>query len=142
MWQQLLYLVCTVEAALVAATLFVLVIAPDSALSMRTKQLYAISGLVLAMGSCYGLGYFLLGVVFKAATARSLSLPVLTQANPQPQETYPARSAPRAVFGKLPVTRAASSVNERLQRPALVGTESTRHQPANIPPGARPPTHH
>jgi hypothetical protein len=123
MWRQLLYLVCTVEAAVVAATLFVLVIAPDSALSVRTKQLSALSALVLAMGSCYGVGHVLFGVVSKATTARSLSLPFLSQADPQPQEISLARSAPRAVFGKPPVT-----------------AELTRYHPAHVSRGARPPT--
>jgi alkylhydroperoxidase/carboxymuconolactone decarboxylase family protein YurZ len=52
-WRRLLYLVCTAEAAVLAAALYLLVIAPEYALSPRMRQLCAISALLLASGCCY-----------------------------------------------------------------------------------------
>jgi hypothetical protein len=63
MWWQRLYLVWTVEAALLAMALFVLVIDPHYALSPGMRQVCAISTLVLAGGACYAVGRFLLGAV-------------------------------------------------------------------------------
>jgi hypothetical protein len=54
MWRCLLYLVCTVEAAVLAVALFVVVIDPTYTLSRGTRQFLAFSVLVLGAGSCYG----------------------------------------------------------------------------------------
>jgi hypothetical protein len=63
MWRRRLYLVLTVEAALLAVALFVLVIDPHYALSPGMRQVCAISTLVLAGGACYAAGRFLLEAV-------------------------------------------------------------------------------
>jgi hypothetical protein len=54
-WRRLLYLVLTVEAALLAAGLFVLVIDPDIVLSPRERQLCAIGAVALGAGCCCAL---------------------------------------------------------------------------------------
>ena len=56
MWRRLLYVVCTVEAAILAAVLVGVVIdrgATESALSPRMRQLCAIVALVLMIGCSY-----------------------------------------------------------------------------------------
>jgi hypothetical protein len=54
-WRRLLYLVCTAEAAVLAAALYLLVIGPEYALSPRVRQLCAVATLVLASGCCYAM---------------------------------------------------------------------------------------
>jgi hypothetical protein len=54
-WRRLLYLVCTAEAAVLAATLYRLVIGPEYALSPGMRQLCAVATLVLASGCCYAM---------------------------------------------------------------------------------------
>jgi dolichyl-phosphate-mannose--protein O-mannosyl transferase len=56
MLRRLTYLVCTVEAALLAAILVAAVVEPGlagPALSPRTRQFYAVGALVLIVGCCY-----------------------------------------------------------------------------------------
>jgi hypothetical protein len=63
MWRHVLYLVCTVEAALLAVALFMLVIDPNHTLSPGIRQVCAISTLVLGAGSCFGAVQVLRGAV-------------------------------------------------------------------------------
>jgi hypothetical protein len=52
-WRRLLYLVCTVEAALLSAALYVLVTDSSATLSPVLRQLCAVAALALAGGCCY-----------------------------------------------------------------------------------------
>jgi hypothetical protein len=56
MWRRLLYLVCTVEAALLAAVLVVLVVEPELVgvtVSRLARQLCALGALMLMSGCAY-----------------------------------------------------------------------------------------
>jgi hypothetical protein len=58
MWRHVLYAICIVEAAMLAACLVVVVVEPDLigfAPSPHVRQLCAIGALVLMVGSCYAL---------------------------------------------------------------------------------------
>lgn len=63
MWRQCLYVVCTVEVALLAVALYVLVVEPAYALSPTTSQLCAVAALVLAGGCCYAVARQVLIVI-------------------------------------------------------------------------------
>ncbi len=60
---RLLSLVCAVEAGVLAAVLFTVVIDPGIILSPRERQLCAIVAVALGTGCCFGLVGWLRGVI-------------------------------------------------------------------------------
>ena len=98
MWRRLLYVVCTVEAAVLAAVLVGVVIdrgATGSALSPRMRQLCAIVALVLMIGCSYAVVCWLRDAV-TAGRARLNARSGVRAGRSQLQGDLGSRSVPEA----------------------------------------------